>query len=130
MTSAAQISFDFEPGLTVKFPSLRDVCNAAVYSSRGALKAVASDLDMTQGELSKMLSRDQSEPRKLDVDDFVRIIEVTGDTRPVQWLIEKFMRDPAQQRAQALSALAHLAPMLVELANQAGIVSPSIPKRR
>jgi hypothetical protein len=119
-----QASFDFTPGITVQFPKLRDVVNAAVYNSRGSLKAVASDLDMTQSELSRMVSREKDDPRKLDVDDFVRIIESTGDTRPIQWLIEKFLRDPAQQKAQALNALASLAPMLVELAAQAGVATP------
>lgn len=127
-----QASFDFEPGLTVKFPKLRDVVNAAVYNCRGSLKAVASDLDVTQGELSKMVSREQDTPekRKLDVDDFVSIIASTGDTRPIQWLIEKFMQDPVQQRAQALAALAHLAPMFVELAAQAGVAAAPAKRSR
>lgn len=77
-----QASFDFTPGLTVQFPLMRDLLCAIVYGSRGGLKGAAGDLDISPSELSRMLNRDQDDPRKLDVDDFVRIVYSTGDTRP------------------------------------------------
>src|SRR5690242_9919279 len=119
-----QTSFDFTPGLTAQFPLLRDLLCAVVYGSRGGLKAVAADLDLSPSELSRMLNRDQDDPRKLDVDDFVRIVASTGDGRPIQWLIEKFLRDPATMRAEATAELARLLPMLTQLAAQAGAPAP------
>lgn len=119
-----QTSFDFTPGLTVQFGTLREVCAAAVYGSRGNLKAVAADLDVSPSLLSRMLTREQSDPRKLDIDDLVAIISSTGDTRPVQWLIEKFLHDPNQQRAMAVAQLAQILPAIAELVRQAGIVPP------
>lgn len=125
-----QASFDFTPGLTVQFPTLRDVCAAAVYGSRGGLKAVAGDLDVSPSELSRMLNRDQDDPRKLDVKDFVGIIASTGDTRPIQWLVEKFMHNPEQQRAMALAQLVQFMPAVMALAEQAGVAIPADRKRR
>ena len=49
-----QIDLDFEGGLTQRFRSLTEVCAAAVYSSRGGLGGVASELD-TRSSLSKLL---------------------------------------------------------------------------
>ena len=123
-----QHSFDFTPGLTTQFPRLRDVLCAAVYGSRGGLKSVAADLDVSPSELSRMLNREQDDPRKLDVEDAVAIVASTGDTRPVQWLIEKFLHNPEQQRAMAAAQIAQLLPALQQLAQQAGIVTS--PKRR
>src|SRR5574340_535080 len=124
-----QTSFDFTPGLTTQFPRLRDVLCAAVYGSRAGLKGVAADLDVSPSELSRMLNREQDDPRKLDVEDAVSIVASTGDTRPVQWLIERFLHDPAQQRAMAAAQLAQILPAIVELAKQAGAVVPHVPKR-
>jgi hypothetical protein len=116
-----QHSFDFTPGLTTQFPVLRDLLCAVVYGSRAGLKGVAGDLDRSPSELSRMLNREQDDPRKLDVDDFVAIVASTGDTRPVQWLIEKFLHNPEQQRATATQQLALILPSIIELAHQAGI---------
>lgn len=123
-----QTSFDFTPGLTVQFPQMRDLLCAIVYGSRGGLKGTAGDLDVSPSELSRMLNREQDDPRKLDVDDFVSVIASTGDTRPVQWLIERFLHNPEQQRATATQQLAQLMPAIAELLSQAGVATPA--KRR
>src|SRR3954471_5240760 len=114
-----QTSFDFTPGLTTQFPRLRDVLCAVVYGSRSGLKGVAADLDVSPSELSRMLNREQGDPRKLDIDDAVAIVTSTGDTRPVQWLIERFLHNPEERRATAAAQLAQILPAVVELARQA-----------
>jgi hypothetical protein len=119
-----QTSFDFTPGLTVQFPRLRDVLCAVVYGSRAGLKGVAADLDVSPSELSRMLNREQDDPRKLDVDDVVGIISATGDTRPVQWLIERFLHNPEERKVTAAAQLAQILPAVIELAHQAGVVMP------
>ena len=109
---SAQAALNFTPPLTAQFPRLRDLLCAVVYGSRGGLHAVAADLDVSPSELSRMLNRDQDDPRKLDVEDFVRIIASTGDPRPLQWLQEKFERDPERVRADATAQLAAMIPMI------------------
>lgn len=124
-----QAALNFAPPLTTQFPRLRDVVCATVYASRAGLKGVAADLDVSPSELSRMLNRDQDDPRKLDVDDLVRIVASTGDSRPVEWLAEKFTRDPAQVRADATAMLASLLPMVGSLIEQAGGADPIAPRR-
>jgi hypothetical protein len=125
-----QTSFDFTPGLTVQFPTLRDCCAAVVYGSRGGLKAAAADCDLSPSELSRMLNREQDDPRKLDVELLCGIIASTGDTRPVQWLVEKFLHNPEQQQATALAQIALVMPALMELFGQAGIRVPTPTRAR
>lgn len=123
-----QASLNFAPSLTTQFPHLRDVVCAAVYSSRTGLKGIAADLDVSPSELSRMLNREQGDPRKLDCDDLVGIIAATGDVRPVQWLVEKFTRDPERVRADAAAQLAALLPMLGALVEQAS-AADTLPRR-
>src|SRR6185312_3431760 len=93
-----QTAFDFTPGLTVQFKSLRQVLAAAVYGSRASLNGVASDLDLSPSELQRMLNRGIADERKLDTDDVEKIIASTGDLRPVHWMVEKFLQDPERMR--------------------------------
>lgn len=125
----SQQRLDFTPPLTAQFPRLRDVLVAVVYGSRAGLHGVAADLDVSPSELSRMLNRDQDDPRKLDVDDFVRIVESTGDQRPLQWLAEKFTRDPERVRADATAQLAAMLPMIGALIEQAGGVDPIVARK-
>lgn len=125
-----QHSFDFTPGLTTQFPRLRDVLCAAVYGSRSGLKGVAADLDVSPSELSRMLNREQGDPRKLDVEDAVAIVASTGDTRPVQWMIERFLHNPEQQRATAAVQIAQMLPALAQLCKQMGLPEFPTPQQR
>ncbi len=125
-----QRSFEFTPGLTVQFPRLRDIVCAVVYSARAGLKGVAADLDVSPSELSRMLNREQDDPRKLDVEDFVAIVASTGDTRPVQWLIERFLHDPEERKAMAAAQIAQIVPFLAELVRQAGVAVEAPPKAK
>lgn len=125
----SQSPLNFAPALTVQFPRLRDLLVAVVYASRSGLHGVAADLDVSPSELSRMLNRDQGDPRKLDVDDFVAILASTGDPRPLQWLAEKFTRTPEDLRTQAAQQLAALLPMVGALIEQAGGVDPIQPRK-
>lgn len=116
-----QMSLSFEPGLTARFRSLREVTAHSVYSSRRGLSAVAADLDMSPSELTKRLNAGSAEPRPMRVDDLEAILGSTGDMSPVYWLIEKFLRDPDAVRQQATAQIAALLPALIELAKDAGV---------
>lgn len=125
----SQSALNFAPPLTAQFPRLRDLLCAVVYSSRAGLHGVAADLDVSPSELSRMLNREQDDPRKLDVEDFVRIIASTNDPRPVQWLTEKFTRDPDKVRTDAALQLAAMIPMIGALIEQAGGTDPVQPRK-
>lgn len=135
MTSRGQLSLAFEPGLTARFRHYEDVLAAAVHAYRGGVEAVAAHLDMAPSDLSKRLNSHlaarEGDPhnRPLRVGDGVGIIECTGDMRPVYWLAEKFLRDPETQRTAAIQQLAMLAPIMVALAEQAGVELPKAGRR-
>jgi len=120
MTGPQQLTLNFEPGLTVRFPDWHAVLTHAVYASRKGLGGVAADLDVSPTDLTKRLSKDENRP--LRAEQAVEIIEATGDMTPIYWLIERFLRDPETQRTAAIQQLAGLMPVLIELASQAGVM--------
>lgn len=127
MDTSAQLSLAFEPGLTARHRTLEECCAAVVHGHRGGVEGVAARLDMAPSELTRRLNAHavgrEGEPsnRPLRVADLVGIMEATGDCRPIYWLAERFLRDPEAQRTAAIQQLGMLAPMLLALAEQAGL---------
>lgn len=101
-----QLTLSFEPGLADRYTCLRECVAASVY--RHGLSNTAIDLDMAPGNLSVQLSADAS--RHFSVDSLERYIEKTGDTTPINYLIDKFLKDKSQD-----NELATLLPMLRQM---------------
>jgi len=125
--ASAQLSLDFEPGLTARYPDWHAVLTHAVYASRKGLNGVAADLDVSPTDLTKRLAHHEERP--LRADQAVAIIESTGDMTPIYWLIERFLRDPETQRTQAIQQIAQVMPVLMQLIEQAGVATAGKGKR-
>ena len=93
-----QLVLDFEPGLTERYSSARDVVATGVYQ-RG-LKRIAIELDMAPSNLSVQLSDDPS--RHFSLDSCERYMERTGDFTPIYYLVEKFLGDKRNTKQAAL----------------------------
>lgn len=110
-----QLTLSFEPGLSDRYTCLRECVAAGVY--RNGLGNTAIDLDQAPGNLSVQLSADPS--RHFSVDSLERYIEKTGDTQPIYYLIEKFLKDQASTKeadvAAMLSAFRQMAPHMKKL---------------
>lgn len=101
-----QLTLSFEPGLSERYTSLRECIAAGVY--RNGLGNTAIDLDIAPGNLSVQISADPS--RHFSVDSLERYIEKTGDTTPIHYLIDRFLRDSSEK-----DDLATLLPMLRQM---------------
>jgi Phage regulatory protein CII (CP76) len=122
--SVAQLSIDFTPGLLEQFPSFDDVLRASVYGCGRPLKMIAADLDMTANELTRKLADNPNDPVNFPTKKLADVIAATGDTRPIQWLVAKFLDDPESKRRHALDQINVLAPIFASLVEQAGLVPP------
>lgn len=117
-----QLSLMLEPSLAAFHPSLKSCVSWCVQSSIGTV-AVAGKLDMSHSHLSEALSG--SDRRYFDIDKLEEYIAATGDTRPIQYLVAKFMRDPTALQQEALAQLAKLAESVPALMVAAGLSKPS-----
>ena len=115
----AQLTLDFEPGLTDRYPTAMDCLRASVYGSRAPLKTIAADMDLGESALSRKLAQNPDDPRRFSVDDLERYIGATGDTSVVEYLAVKYLQSDDHRRQQALNTatrlLSELAPLLAAL---------------
>lgn len=117
--SEGQLVLDFEPGLTERYSSARDVVATGVYQ-RG-LKRIAIELDMAPSNLSVQLSDDPS--RHFSLDSAERYMERTGDYTPIYYWVEKFLGDKRNTKQAALEQIQALGPEFLALLKKAGITA-------
>jgi hypothetical protein len=92
-----QLTLNFEPGLSDRYPSLRDCVASSVY--RYGLTNAAIDLDKAPGNLSVELSADPA--RKFSVDSLERYMEKSGDFTPIYYLIDRFLKEQGSDEPSA-----------------------------
>lgn len=105
-----QLTLNFEPGLSDRYPCLRDCVASSVY--RYGLTRAAIDLDKAPGNLSVELSADTS--RKFGVEELERYLAKSGDFTPIYYLIDKFLKDKSDSHdtAELLAMFKQMAPAL------------------
>lgn len=99
-----QLTLNFESGLTAAYPTCLEYVAARIHQQGRPQKAVAADMDLSPSDLSRKLA--DTPNRTLSLNDFERYITVTGDTKPVLYLVEKFLaggdKDAIQQQIAEL----------------------------
>lgn len=116
-----QLKLDFEPGLTERHKTLLACIRETAYRSQKPLKAIAADMDVSESDLSRKLSGNPDDPRRLTVDDLVCFVEVTGDVTPINWLIEKFHLDDSERTQRAAKEFMRQLPQTIALLKQMGV---------
>lgn len=110
-----QLTLNFEPGLNERYERIEDVLVATVYSGNKQHKAIAYDLDESPSGLTRKIKGDLEFP----VSKLPDLIESTGDTTVIHWLIERFLVDAEGRRDQAIAQLAALVPEIEKLVKAA-----------
>ncbi len=84
-----QLEFDWDK----KWESLEEVTIHTAHTCGMPLKHLAGELNLSPAGLSKRLtlSPEENDPR-FTLKAFERLLEVTGDYRPIHYLIEKFLQ--------------------------------------
>ena len=113
-----QLEMDFEPGLTGRYPDLIDLIAAVVYGNRLGLSEIAAALDMAPSQLSRMLNRQSDDKRHFPANALPALITVTGDLRPVYWLVEAFIESPDVRKQRAVDEISALLPRIHDLLGQ------------
>lgn len=127
--SGTQVSLELQPGLLRRYSTLRECVHHSVMNDPRGVKAVAADCDLSVSELSRRLSPSDGDPRSLDVDIFVRVMDSTKDLTPMHWLMARFLQDTDTRRRAAVEQLAQLMPHIATLLSDAGVTSAGKGKR-
>ena len=119
---ANQLHLQVEPGLAVKFRSLRRALAQTVYQH--GLDRCAIAADESPGNFSNALADRQKgdrSARRFDVDALEAVLDETGDYTPIYYLIDKYLRDDQARKSEAVSKLGAMLPELQRLLQQAGL---------
>jgi hypothetical protein len=115
VASSTQMTLDFQPGLTDRFAGVLDCMRQGAYTHRNPLKTIAADMDMSSSELSRKLSGNPEDPRRMSVDDLEKYLGATGDMTPIYYLVEKYLADHEATHRRAMGELAKQLPDILAL---------------
>jgi len=125
----AQLSLQFDPGLSEMYGSTLDVIRSSieldVAAQRTTMKGVAADLDMSSSDLSRKLANNPDDPRRFSLADFDRYLSERKDMRPLYYLIEKHLASDQDVQARAIQQVQAMAPQMLALLAQ---LMPADPK--
>lgn len=124
IVSENQLTLELQPSLLRRFSTLRQCVHHTALNYPKGMKELAADLDLSESELSRRLNPSEDDKRSCDVNLMVRIVEITGDLAPLHWFMAKFLHDAELHKQQAMNALVQMAPQMLALFAEAGLVPP------
>ena len=116
-----QLSLNFEPGLAERHKSLKACVRERVYANPKPLKAIGSEMDLSETELTRKLADNPNDTRNFNCDDLEAYLKATNDHTPIYYLIEKFAVSTETKKAYAAAELAKALPGILALAKQLGV---------
>ncbi len=99
-----QLTLNFEAGIVDSYASCREFVAARVHQQGRPQKAVAADMDYSPSDLSRKLAQNEHDSRRFTLDDLEKFVEVTGDTSPIFYLVEKYLSRTTDDDINALRA--------------------------
>lgn len=103
-----QLTLNFEAGFANSYTSCREFVAARVHQQGRPQKVIAADMDYSPSDLSRKLAQNPDDSRRFTLDDLERFINVTGDTSPVYYLVEKYLTNRDHEVAELKRRLAEL----------------------
>lgn len=88
-----QITINYDAPLTDAYPTCREYVASRVHSQGVPQKSIAADMDYSPSDLTRKLAQSPSDSRRFTLDDLERFIDVTGDTSPIAYLAEKYLKE-------------------------------------
>ena len=88
-----QVTLNFEAGPVDAYATCREYIAALVHQQGRPQKSIAADMDCSPSDLSRKLAQHPDDTRRFGIDDLERFVTVTGDTRPILYLVAKYLTD-------------------------------------
>lgn len=88
-----QITLNYDAGRAESFETCREFVAHRVHHQGRPQKAIAADMDYSPSHLSRKCAQSPDDSMRFTLDDLERFIEVTGDTSPVLYLVEKYLTE-------------------------------------
>lgn len=86
-----QLTLNLEAGLVEAYPTCREYIASRVHNQGRPQKSIAADMDYSPSHLSRKCAQSPDDSMRFTLDDFEKFIQITGDTSPVLYLVEKYL---------------------------------------
>ena len=103
-----QVTLNFEAGLTEAYHTCREYIAHRIHHQGRPQKSIAADRDYSPSHLSRKCAQSPDDSMRMTLDDMERFIEVTGDTSPVLYLVEKYLAGKNDRIAELEAELKRL----------------------
>lgn len=114
--SVAQMTFNFEPSLADRWPTLRQYIAHRAAVQKKHLKVIAADMDVSPSVLSRKLNPSDGDTQRFNVDDLEGYIQSTGDVDSViEYLMAKYKDSDEARKARTLAKVESMLPELAAL---------------
>lgn len=90
MDKQAQMTLNFEPGLSTRFPTIRRYIDERIGKGPKAKEYVAADMELSPSDLTRKLNQNPNDKRTFGTDDLCRYMETQNDFTPILWLIDRY----------------------------------------
>lgn len=99
-----QIALNFEAGRVEAFRTCREFVAARAHQQGRTQASIAADMDYAPSQLTRKLAQAPGDSARFTLDDLEAYIDVTDDTSPVEYLVEKYLGGGEAGRIQQLEA--------------------------
>ena len=97
---AKQINLTIEDGVSANFESLREFVQHCVHTNPTLNKVIAMDMDLSPSHLSRKLAGNPNDTMDLTCRDLENYIDVSGDVKPVYYLVDKYLNKSIDELAE------------------------------
>lgn len=94
-----QITINYDAGPVESYETCREYIASLIHQQGRPHKAIAADMDYSPSDLTRKLAQSPGDTRRFNLDDLETFVEATGDTRPVLYLVEKYLAGPKTRAA-------------------------------
>lgn len=113
---ASQLTFNFEPSLADRWPSLRAYIAHRAALQNKSLKIIAADMDISPSTLTRKLNPADGDTQRFNLDDLEDYIQSTGDVDSViEYLAAKYKDSDDARKARTLAKVESMLPELATL---------------
>lgn len=85
-----QMTFNFEPGISTKYPTVRRYVEERIGKSPKQKEYIAADMGLSPSCLTRKLAQNPNDKRTFGTDDLCLYMEKEDDYTPVLWFIDKY----------------------------------------
>lgn len=118
-----RVEFEIPIGLRERFPTLKALLRDVVRNSALNKDDLAKEIGLPSGSrLARALGDNPNEKLFFPSEAIHRLVHVTGDRRPLFWLIDQCMVNEESRRQQATSQLVNMLPDFMAAVKAAGLL--------